>query len=60
MLRRCNDEGGGNLAMERERGAKNAAFKEQSQNKKLLVNLKAERVARGYQGTKSPNKKIEK
>lgn len=48
------------MAMERERGAKNAAFKEQSQNKKLLVNSKAERVARGYQGTKSPNKKIEK
>ena len=46
--------------MEREGGAKKAAFKEQSQNKKLLVNSKAERVARGYQGTKSPNKKIEK
>ena len=52
------------MAMEREREKeeqkKMQRLRSSHKIKKLLVNSKAERVARGYQGTKSPNKKIEK
>ena len=47
------------MAMERERGAKNAAFKEQSQNKKIISELEGGESWRGdIKAPKSPNREI--